>query len=504
MAGSGVDAAVLVPLDAHDDYVAGVLADYPKTFAAIAGSAKLRAGGARGVESIRTRRNRFGFHGLRTQWLGEPGQPATESPAFPVLIWHRSGPPDVGPRRHKGGGSLRSQETRIGNEVALPSTIASSMPVSRIREIMELAWEDPEVIHLEVGEPDFPTPPHIVDAAHEAARAGHTRYAPNAGLPELREALANKVARRNGYGARPEQVVVTQGGIQALYLVLRALLEPGDEVLLPDPAWPNFRMIAHLLGARVLPYPLVAEGDFLPRPEDLERLVTPRTRAILVNSPSNPLGTVLPRELAQTLLAFARSRGLWFIADEVYDELAFDDDFVSVGSVAGPDDRLVSVYSFSKVYAMTGWRVGYLVAPPDLAQLLTGMQEPIVSCVNTPAQLAALAAVTGPRQVVREMRDAYRERRDELLEILDSGNLPSGRPSGAFYVWTDISGAGMPSMDLARSLIEREHVAVAPGSAFGELGEGYVRLSLASSREDLLDGASRLVRFVHHKGAASK
>jgi aspartate/methionine/tyrosine aminotransferase len=378
------------------------------------------------------------------------------------------------------------------------------MPVSRIREVMELAWEDPEAIHLEVGEPDFPTPEHVVEAAHEAARMGRTRYAPNAGLPELREALADKVTQRNGYEARPDQVVVTQGGIQALYLVLRALLEPGDEVLLPDPAWPNFRMIAHLLGARVLSYPLVAEGNFLPRLEDLERLVTPRTRAILVNSPSNPLGTVLHRELVDTLLTFARRRGLWFISDEVYDEVVFDDVFVSAGSVADPNDRLVSIYSFSKVYAMTGWRVGYLVAPPDIAELLTGMQEPIISCVNTPAQMAALAAVTGPQDVVREMREAYRARRDELLEILDRGGLPSTQPSGAFYVWTDVSEAGMPSMDFARALIEGEHVAVAPGSAFGELGEGYVRLSLASSREDLLGGASRLVRFVHLLGEARR
>jgi aspartate aminotransferase len=391
---------------------------------------------------------------------------------------------------------LRRHETRP----APPSSIASSMPVSRIREIMELAWEKPEVIHLEVGEPDFPTPEHVVEAAYEAARTGHTRYAPNAGLPELREALADKVTRRNGYEARPDQVVVTQGGIQALYLALLALLEPGDEVLLPDPAWPNFRMIAHLLGARVLPYPLVSEGDFLPRLEDLERLVTPRTRAILVNTPSNPLGTVVPRELADTLLEFARRRDLWYISDEVYDEVVFDDAFVSAGAVADPGDRLVSVYSFSKVYAMTGWRVGYLVAPPDLTKLLTGMQEPIVSCVNTPAQLAALAAVTGPQAVVREMREFYREWRDELLEILDRGNLPSSQPSGAFYVWTDISKAGVRSMDFARSLIEREHVAVAPGSAFGDLGEGYVRLSLASSRQDLVEGASRLVRFVHLLG----
>jgi aspartate aminotransferase len=203
------------------------------------------------------------------------------------------------------------------------------------------------------------------------------------------------------------------------------------------------------------------------------------------------------RELLQTLLAFARQRGLWFVSDEVYDEVVFDDHCVSVGSAADTSDRLVSIYSFSKVYAMTGWRVGYLVAPLDMAKLLTGMQEPIISCVNTPAQMAALAAVTGPQEVVLEMREAYRARRDELLEVLDRGGLPSSRPSGAFYVWTDVSEAGMHSMDFARSLIEREHLAVAPGSAFGELGQGYVRLSLASSRDDLLDGASRLVRFVN-------
>ncbi len=208
---------------------------------------------------------------------------------------------------------------------------------------MELAWEDPETIHLEVGEPDFPTPGHVVEAANEAACSGRTRYAPNAGLPELREALADKVVRRNGYEASPDQIVVTQGGIQALYSVLLALLEPGDEILMPDPAWPDFRMITHLLGARVLSYPLVAEGNFLPRLEDFERLVTPRTRAILINSPSNPLGTVLPRERLEGLLTFARQRGLWVVSDEVYDEVVFDDVFVSAGAVADPNDQLISI-----------------------------------------------------------------------------------------------------------------------------------------------------------------
>jgi aspartate aminotransferase len=374
------------------------------------------------------------------------------------------------------------------------------MPVSRIREVMELAWKVPDAIHLEVGEPDFPTPPHVVEAAYAAARSGHTRYAPNAGLPELREALAEKVTGRNGYEARPEQVVVTQGGVEALYSVLLTLLDPGDEVLLPDPAWPNFRMISHLLGAREALYPLTAEGGFLPRVEDLERLVSPRTRAILLNSPSNPLGAVLPRDRLAELLEFARSTGLWVLSDEVYDEISFDGTFVSAGTLAGPEDRLVSIYSFSKVYAMTGWRVGYAVAPEELAKVLTGLQEPIISCVNTPAQKAALAAVTGPQEPVARMRAAYQARRDAVLEELARHGLSASRPSGAFYVWVDVSAAGIPSLELARRLVEEERLAVAPGDAFGPLGEGYVRLSLASSQEDLLEGARRLARFVAANG----
>lgn len=366
------------------------------------------------------------------------------------------------------------------------------MPVSRIREVMELAWRDPEAIHLEVGEPDFPTPPHIVAAAAEAASAGHTRYTPNAGIPELREALAAKVEERNGYATRAEQVVVTQGGVGGIFSVLLVLLEAGDEVLLPDPAWPNFRMIAHLLGAPVLSYPLTPEGDFLPRVEDLERLVTLRTRVLFLNSPSNPLGAVIPRERTEELLAFARRHGLWVVSDEVYDELTFDGSFTSTAAVARPDDPVISIYSFSKVYAMTGWRVGYVVAPASLAALLTPVQEPIISCVNAPAQLAALAALTGSQDVVATMRAAYLARRDELLEVLDGAGLPAVRPSGAFYVWVDVSRAGRPSMELARQLVQKRHVAVAPGSAFGELGEGYVRISLASSAEDLREGARRL------------
>ena len=271
-----------------------------------------------------------------------------------------------------------------------PGQVAGTMPVSLIREVWELARRDSEAIHLEVGEPDFPTPPHIVQAAAEAGAAGHTRYTPNAGVPELRRALAGKVAERNGYAVDPQQVVVTAGGVEALHAVLRALLDPGDHVLMPDPAWPNFTMIAHLIGAEVGRYPLTAETGFLPKLADLDRLVGPRTRVLLLNTPSNPLGSVLPAPLFEKLLAFARRHRLWVISDEVYDELVFDETFVSAGVLASPEDALVSIYSFSKVYAMTGWRVGYCVAPLELAALLTQVQEPIVSCVNAPAQQAAL------------------------------------------------------------------------------------------------------------------
>jgi aspartate aminotransferase len=375
------------------------------------------------------------------------------------------------------------------------SARATGLPHHSIREVMEVAWRRPEAIHLEVGEPGFPTPPHIVEAAARAARDGHTKYTPNAGIVPLREALAEKIGRVNGYPATPEQVVVGAGGVQILHNVLLALTDPGDEILLPDPAWPDFVQMAHLLDTPVRHYHQTPETGFLPTIEELEELITPRTRVLVVNSPSNPLGAVVPAELSAELVAFAERRGLWLVSDECYDEIAFDGTFASPMSVA-PSPRIISVYSFSKVYAMTGWRVGYCVAPPEVAATLTRLQEPIVSCVNAPAQMAALAAVTGPQDVVGEMRDAYRERRDAAVEDLTAAGIPVLRPAGAFYLWVDITRSGRDSRDFAFSLITERGVAVAPGTAFGAAGEGFVRLSMAAELDDLLEGARRLVAHV--------
>ncbi len=381
------------------------------------------------------------------------------------------------------------------NEHVRPATgvnpAVAGMARSGIREIMDAAWGRPGVIRLEVGEPDFPTPPHIVEAAHVAMLEGHTGYQPSAGIAPLREALATKVRERNGYSVTPQQTIVTQGGVEALFASLLTLTRPGDEVLMPDPAWPNFLLMARMLNLVAVTYPLTADAGFVPALETLEALVTDRTAAIIVNSPSNPLGAVIGRARMTELVEFTERHGLWMLSDECYDEISFDGTFVSPASISA--ERVVSVYSFSKTYAMTGWRIGYAVAPPGVAPSLAKGQEPIISCVNAPTQYAALAAITGPQAVVAEMRDAYRERRDLAISVLAGSSLRAFTPQGAFYLWVDVSSTGLPSRELALRLLEERSVAAVPGTAFGERGEGFLRVSLASSAELISEGLRRLV-----------
>jgi len=372
---------------------------------------------------------------------------------------------------------------------------AAAMPPSGIREIMNAAWGRSDVLHLEVGQPDFPTPAAVVAAAHDAAVAGHTGYTPTAGIPALRSALADKIRARNGFSVDPEQIVLGNGGAQAISASLSALTEPGDGILLPDPAWPNFVMMAALLGLEAAHYPLTAAGGYVPEIGDLERLVTPRTRVLLLNSPSNPLGSVIDRQRMTQLLEFAARHDLWVLSDECYDEITFDGTAVSPAAL-DPDGRVVTVFSFSKTYAMTGWRLGYAVAPPEVAEVLAKAQEPLISCINTPTQYAGLAALASPPEVVAGMVGAYRQRRDTVVGLLDELGLPAFRPAGAFYAWVDVSSARLGVRDVALRLLAEESVAVAPGTAFGRGGEGFVRLSLAASEETLAEGSVRLARLV--------
>ena len=375
------------------------------------------------------------------------------------------------------------------------SAHALQLPRSGIRELMDLAWAmDGPVIGLHVGEPSFATPEHVLEGARRALATGETRYVSNAGIPPLRAALAGKLARVNGLDAEPSQVVVTNGGMEALFVSLAAVLSEGDEVLLPDPGWPGFDNAVRVLRGSIVNYALEPERRFLPDLAELERLVTPRTRALLVNFPSNPLGAMLPASLAEELVRFADAHDLWLISDECYDQITFGAEHVSPARF-DEQGRVLSCFSFSKTYAMTGMRVGYVHAPDGAAGVVATLQEPVIACVNAPAQHAALAALEGPQDIVALMRDAYRERRDRAAARLDEAGLDYLLPQGAFYLWLDVSPlCGGDVKAWALELLRSRRVAVAPGTAFGSRGEGWIRVSLATENAELLEGLDRIAR----------
>jgi aspartate/methionine/tyrosine aminotransferase len=367
------------------------------------------------------------------------------------------------------------------------------LPRSGIRGIMELALELPDAIRLEIGDPDFPTPPHIVEAAAEAARAGFTHYTPGIGLSSLRELIAEKVVARNGFACTPDRVVVTTGACGALHASFLVLLDPGDEVLVPDPGWTTMTPMALAAGVTPVPYPLDRGRAFALDPAAVEARIGPRTRALVVNSPGNPTGAVSSRDALEQVLDVADRRGLWLISDECYEELVFEGEHLSPASLGDPD-RVLSVFSFSKTYAMTGWRIGYAVGPPAVVRQLAKAQEAVVSSSSSISQKAAEAALLGSQEAVAGMRDAYRRRRDAALQRLDADEIAYARPSGAFYLMVDVSTTPETSEEFALRLLREQHVAVVPGSAFGAGGEGYVRVSLAAAADAIEAGLARLAR----------
>ncbi|SMG46743.1 aminotransferase class I/II-fold pyridoxal phosphate-dependent enzyme [Agreia pratensis] len=367
-----------------------------------------------------------------------------------------------------------------------------SVPPSGIRRIFEMALALDDVVMLAVGEPDVDVAPEILRAGSDAWLADETDYGPNGGLPALREALVRKLARDNGVVVDTEQVWVTCGGMQALYLAMSLTLGPGDEVLIPDPGYSTFAMNAAMISAVSVPYPLRRDNAFLPDFDELTRLITPRTRMIIINSPSNPLGSVFPEETLRALVEFARQHDLWIVSDEVYEAFSYDSPHVSVASLDA-DDRVFSVFSLSKTYALTGARVGYLVTPPGLSTIMRTAQEAMISCVNTPAQLAALVAVGGDQQHVRTAGLHYRQNLDAATALLRERGIEYLQPSGAFYLWVDVGYAtGGDVAGWAERFLLEKRVAVAPGSAFGRGGEGWIRICVAAGLDDLLEGIRRL------------
>lgn len=376
------------------------------------------------------------------------------------------------------------------------ATRAASAERSAIREIFDRANAMEDVIRLEIGEPSFLTPAHIRAGAREAADAGFTRYTPNGGFASLRELIAEKIERVDGYTVGADEVVVTPGAMNALFSLYLALLEPGDEVLLPTPGYPNMDEMVRLLGGVAVFYELRSENGYLPDPAEVEALVTRRTKAIFVNTPSNPTGAVFPRELVQEIVDVAARHGFWLISDEVYDEMILDSNLEHFSPARLDRERVVTVYSFSKIYAMTGWRIGYLAAPRLLADVVRKLQEPQVSCPSAISQKAAEAALLGPREAIDAMTEAYRVRRDRAWSAIERSGLRAFRTQGTFYMLLDIGEQAIDSMAFAVRLLEEHRVAVAPGVVHGPGGAGKVRISLAVEPEVIEEGIARIAAAV--------
>jgi len=366
---------------------------------------------------------------------------------------------------------------------------------SGIREVVNLALVTPGCIRLEVGEPNFSTPTHIVEAAVDFARKGEVKYTATAGLLSLRERLVAKLERVNGIKAGVNNINCTVGGVGGIAAAIAALLEPGDEVLVPDPAWPNYRLMLSWAHGVLVPYPCSPDHQFLPDPREIEKLITPRTKLLIVNSPCNPTGAVFPRALMEELVDVAVRHNLYLLSDECYDEVILDGEHVSPASFC-TDGRVISAYTFSKTYAMTGWRVGYVVTGDKISDSITKILESNSSCIPTVCQKAAEAALDGPSDPVREMVNAYRERRDLCVGLLEEAELLISRPQGAFYIMADVGRSGLDSREFAFDLVKSKQVAVAPGTAFGSSARKAVRISLASSPEDLSVGIGRMIERI--------
>jgi aspartate/methionine/tyrosine aminotransferase len=392
--------------------------------------------------------------------------------------------------------------SRIG--ALTPGVAARALDARRsaIREVFDAANLIPDAIRLEIGEPSFHTPGFVVEAALRAAAEGFTRYTPNGGYPVLRELLAEKIERVDGYAVDPDSVVVTPGAMNALFSIYLGVLEPGDEVLLPTPGFPNMDEMVRLLGGEPVFYRLEAASGYLPSREAIEPLVSSRTKAMFLNTPGNPTGAVFPATAVRAIAELAADRGFWLISDEVYDELILDDLEHASAAALVPEAPVVSVYSFSKVYAMTGWRLGYCAAPRELAGILRKLQEPEVSCPSAVSQKAAEAVLRGPRDEFDAMRDAYRRRRDRAVEEAARLGVPVFRTQGTFYMLADISASGLSPREYTMRLLDEHHVAVAPGEVFGPGGEGLVRISLAVEEDVIAEGLARMAAAVEEYAAA--
>ena len=361
-----------------------------------------------------------------------------------------------------------------------------------------------EIVHLEIGEPDFDTPANIKNAAKKALDDGFTHYGPAAGLPQARKAIADYVSVTRDITVTPDQVVITPGAKPIMFFVILAVVDEGDEVIYPNPGFPIYESAIDFVGGKSVPLQLKEENEFRVDVEDVRKLITKKTRMIILNSPQNPTGGILLEEDVRAIAEIAQEHKLLVLSDEIYDRTLYDGyKSFSIASVPGMQDQTVILDGFSKTYAMTGWRLGFGVMPEELAQLVTKLQVNSTSCTASFSQIAGIEALTGPRDEVQRMVREFEERRNVIVDGLNAiDGFRCHRPHGAFYVFPNITGTGKSSRELAEILLNQAGVACLSGTAFGKFGEGYLRFSYANSIENIEKALERIAKVMKGQAVA--
>jgi aspartate aminotransferase len=352
-----------------------------------------------------------------------------------------------------------------------------------------------KVVHLEIGEPDFDTPANIVQAGVEALKKGWTHYGPAGGLPDLRAAIADEIQKTRGFRPSPEDVIVCPGAKPVMFYLLLALVQEGDEVVYPNPGFPIYESMIRFAGGKAVPCPILEENGFSFEPSTLAKLVTPRTKLLILNTPSNPTGGLLDKAAIEGIADVARKHDFLVLSDEIYGRIVYDGSVASIAACDGLRDRTVILDGFSKAYAMTGWRLGYGVGPRDVIQRMTKLQINSASCTASFTQIAGIEALRGPQDAVLGMVATFRKRRDRIVAGLNAiPGISCSTPRGAFYVFPNVKKTGRTSQEFADLLLNELGVACLSGTAFGSFGEGYLRLSYATSMENIEEGLRRIAQ----------
>ena len=367
--------------------------------------------------------------------------------------------------------------------------------------LLEISKDVPDLISLGRGDPDLPTPAHVIAAAEKALAEGKTKYTAPAGIIELREAIANDFDTKKGLQYDPEnEIIITSGAQEAVNVIFKALLNASDEVIIPDPYYMAYWQAIQAVGGVPVTVPTTLENNFVPLPDDIAAVVTPKTKAIILVSPSNPTGSVIDPSTAERICHIAKENDMIVISDELYEYIVFDGATVTnIACLPGMQNRTITVNGFSKTYNMTGMRVGYFAAPAAFAKAALEIRHMMSICTSVVSQWAALAAVTGPQDCVEETLHIYRQRRSLLLEKLCQTAIPSNKPHGAFFVFADIRKSGLSSFDFCVELLKEKGILVFPGTQYGKGGEGFIRISFLASLEQLDEAVVRLGEFYHNR-----